>query len=129
MLDSKTGEAITSSEFQISFRGLPDLSKITGLDPYWMEGGERHGILEIPFDPVATSFAVHSSYFPGHWSYVNCDCVKDRRPYPEHWYSIVDILKSGVVAPNRCTRRTAVAMPGEFVFFVREQSFWERMRE
>jgi hypothetical protein len=129
MLDSKTGEPITGSEFQISLHGLPDLSKISGLDPYWMEGGERHGILEIPFEPGAVSVAVHSSYGPGNWSYVNCDCVKERGPYREHWYLIADILKSGIVAPNHCNRRKGIAKPGDFVLFVRPITFWEKMRE
>ena len=128
MLDSKTGEPITSSEFQLSFQALPDLSKIPGLDPYWKEGGERHGILEIPFEPGAASIAVHSRYGPANWSYVNCDCVKDR-PYREHWYIIADILKSGIVASNRCNGRNAIAKPGDFVFFVRPMTFRKKMRE
>jgi len=129
MFDSKTGAPITNSEFRISFQALPDLSKIPGLDPYWMEGGERHGNLAIPLEPTATSIAVHSSYGPANWNYVNCDCVKDRRPYSEHWYLIADILKSGIVAPNRCNKRKAIAKPGEFVFFVRRMTFWEKSHE
>jgi hypothetical protein len=131
MLDNKTGQQITTSEFQISFQTLPDLSKIPGLDHYWMEGGERHGILTIPFEPGTVSIAVHSSYRIGfaNWSYVNCDCVRDRGPYQEHWYSISEILASGIAAPNRCNKRKVIAKPGEFIFFVRPMTFWEKMRE
>jgi hypothetical protein len=129
MLDSKTGQQITTSEFQISFRALPDLSKISDLGPYWKEGGERHGILDIPFEPGTTSIAVHSSYGVANWSYVNCDCVKDRGAYQEHWYSISEILTSGLAAPNRCSKRKVIAKPGEFVFFVRPMTFWEKIRE
>lgn len=106
MLDSKTGEPITSQEFRILFQALPDPSKISGLDSYWMEGGERHGILRIPFEPGAATIAVHSSYGLANWSHINCDFVKDRR---EHWYLITDILNSGIVTPNHCTGRTAIA--------------------
>jgi hypothetical protein len=128
MLDSKTGEPITGSEYAISFNNLPD-SKIAGVDPYWKEGGERNGILDIPFDPSGVSIAVRSSYGPGNWSYVNCDSVKDRGPYSVHWYGIAEILKTGVAAPNGCSKRQAAAKPGEFIFFVRPLTFSEKMRE
>jgi hypothetical protein len=128
MLDSRTGEPITSSEFAISFDNLP-LSKTAGVDPYWKEGGERHGILDIPFDPSGVSIAVRSSYGPGQWSYVNCDSVKNRGPNRVHWYGVAQILNSGITAPNACSKRQAVARPGELVFFVRPMTFWEKMRE
>jgi hypothetical protein len=127
MLDSKTGQPITGSEYVISFNNLPD-SKIAGVDPYWMEGGQRHGILDIPFDPSGVSIAVRSTYGPN-WDYVNCDSAKDRGPYRVHWYGVPEILKSGIAAPNNCSKRHTVAKPGEFVFFVRPLSFWEKMRE
>lgn len=126
MLDSKTGQSITGSEFVISFDKLPDLSKVSRLDPYWKEGGERNGILDMPFEPGAASIAVRSSYGPANWSYVNCDSVKDHAP---HWYPIGQILQSGIAVPNWCNKRKATAKPGEFLFFVRPMTFWEKMRE
>ena len=127
MLDSRTGQPITGSEYEIFFDKLPDLSKVNGLDPYWKEGGRRNGILDIPFEPGAASIAVHSSYGPANWSYVNCDSVKISSPHRVPWYPINQILQSGIAAPNGCNSRKAAAKPGEFVFFVRPMTFWEKM--
>ena len=128
IFDSRTGLPITGSEFMLSFDNLPD-SKIAGLDPYWKEGGERHGILDIPFEPSGVSMAVRSSYGPANWGYVNCDAVKDRGPYPIHWYEVAEILKSGISAPNHCTKRQIKAAPGEFVFYVRPMTLREKMHD
>jgi hypothetical protein len=42
---------------------------------------------------------------------------------------VPDILKSGVVAPNDCSKRTAQAKPGEFVVFVRRINWREQMQQ
>jgi hypothetical protein len=61
------------------------------------------------------------------WCLVNCDSVKDH-PYVAHWYSVADILKSGVVEPNHCNNRKTVAKPGEIVIFIRPPTFWEKFQ-
>lgn len=128
MLDSRTGQPITGAEYVISFEKLPDLSKISGLDPYWKEGGQKNGILDIPFEADDASIVVHSNYGPANWGYVNCDSVKTPALHRAPWYPIKQILQSGIAAPNDCNSRKAVAKPGEFVFFVRPMTFWEKMR-
>lgn len=60
---------------------------------------------------------------------MKCDTVTKFGHYREHWYPVATIFASGIVAPNHCSRQGAIAKPGEFVFFVREQNSWERMRD
>jgi len=43
-------------------------------------------------------------------------------------YRIENIVKSGVVAGNKCGGFRVEAKPGELVFFVRPLTWWERMR-
>ena len=40
-----------------------------------------------------------------------------------------NILTSGVAAPNGCSKQTALAKPGEFVFFVRKQNLREQTQD
>jgi hypothetical protein len=73
--------------------------------------------------------------------YVNCDSVAGKADPADQWYSISEILASGVVASNGCVkpkdaakpkeaaRITAAAKPGEFVFFVRKENVWEEAQE
>jgi hypothetical protein len=61
--------------------------------------------------------------------YVNCDSAKDKDSPVPRWYALSDILASGVAAPNGCSKRTALAQPGEFVFYVRKQNWQEQMKD
>jgi len=61
------------------------------------------------------------------WYLYRCDLTKDTsKPAPV--YSLDQIMRSGVVAANRCNRRTAPTQPGEIALFVRPQSLWEKMK-
>jgi hypothetical protein len=127
MLDSKTGEAITTSEFQI-WIGESASTARTGRNPdQWVKPG-KDGIGSATFKPGAGVISIHAQD-PSSWGYVNCDEVKPFGWRGEQWYSITQIIQSGIAAPNHCSRRAAVAKPGEFIFFVRSQNFWEKMRE
>jgi hypothetical protein len=51
----------------------------------------------------------------------------DTRTYGnEHLYPVSTIVASGLVAKNNCSGRTATAMPGELVLFVRPATWWEK---
>lgn len=41
-------------------------------------------------------------------------------------FSVAAILAAGVDAPNTCSHKTAPAVPGELVLFVRPLRWWER---
>jgi hypothetical protein len=44
----------------------------------------------------------------------------------EHLYSVSTVIVSGLVATNSCSKKTAVAKPGELVIFLRHSTWWER---
>jgi hypothetical protein len=126
MVDSKTGQPITTSEIEVRIRASQTSAQTVGIPPLDVRPN-RDGVGEATFPVAASDIRVYAR--DGMWSYVNCDCVKDRGPDRDHWYSISEILTSGIAAPNRCNKRKAVAKPGEFVFFVRSMTFWEKMWE
>lgn len=127
MLNSKTGRTISTSEFQI-WIGESVADARTGRNPDQWVKPTKDGTGEATFTSDAGVITVHAKD-PSSWGYVNCDAVKPFGWRGEQWYSIAQIVRSGIAAPNHCNRRKAIAKPGEFVFFVREQNLWERMRE
>jgi hypothetical protein len=122
MLDSKTGRPITTSEFQVW------IDHASGTNRRYVRP-DSEGVGQMTLPHTVSVISVHAQYGKAMWGYVNCDSVKDRGPYLDHWYMISDILTSGIVAPNRCSKQKAVGKPGEFIFFVRPMTFWEKMRE
>jgi len=76
--------------------------------------------------PDKTSFlSVQTTYQRSMDFYVKCDAGMEKDTSTLHWYSIADILASGVSAQNECYKGkfaevTHVApKPGQFVFYVR----------
>jgi hypothetical protein len=124
MLDSKTGKPITTSEIELHVGMSQTSAQTAGIPPSYVQT-DKDGVGEVTFPIAASDIGVYAR--DGAWGYVNCDCVKDR-PYHEHRYSISEILASGIVAPNRCNKRKFTAKPGEFIFFVRPMTFWEKFR-
>jgi hypothetical protein len=43
----------------------------------------------------------------------------------DHLYPVSTIVASGLVAKNNCSRRTAIAKPGDLVIFIRPVTWWE----
>ncbi len=128
MLDCKTGQPITTSEFQVWF-GESLASAQIGRSPDSWVRPDKDGVGQMIFPPSAFVFTVHAQYGPAMWGYVNCDRLKYRGPFREHWYSISEALTTGIAAPNFCSRKKITVKPDEFVFFVRPMTFWEKMHE
>ena len=122
MLNSKTGQPITTSEIEVRIRTSSSSAGATGVAPIYVRPKEEKAVFPISVSDIR----VYAR--DGVWGYVNCDSVKDRS-LTEHWYSISEIIASGIAAPNRCNKRTVNAQPGEFVFFVRPMTSWEKFRE
>lgn len=128
MLDSKTGQPITTSEVEVRIRVFQTSGQTKGVPPVYVRPDkEGVGIVNLP--SVASDIRVYASYGTANWSFVNCDSVHDRGPIKEHWYSISQILATGIAAPNHCSKSKITVKPGEFVFFVRPMTFWEKMHE
>ena len=120
MLDSKTGQPIVTSELEVRTKNSLGFIEVKP---------NKNGIGELNMPADVSVIAVHAQDGWGGWFFMNCDANKDRGSSSDHWYSVFEILATGVVAPNSCNRRQAAAKPGEFAFFVRRATFWEKMRE
>jgi hypothetical protein len=128
MLDSKTGQPITTSEIDVRIRVPAISSQTKGVPPVYVRP-DKDGVGMANLPATASDIRVSASYGAANWSFVNCDSLKDRGSVKEHWYAISEILATGIAAPNFCSKRTITVKPGEFVFFVRPMTFWEKMHE
>jgi hypothetical protein len=122
MLDSKTGNPIPPSMFQVTIN-TKDYSHLESFPP------NKEGLGELVVKGDATVISVQALYQPGDRIFVDCDLVKDKIAFQSHWYAIPEIFASGIVAPNSCSKLKAVARPGEFVFFVRPMNWYEKLKE
>lgn len=124
MLDGKTGKPIIPSNF---------LVRIDHLNTIHNESvrinDEGLGTAAVPAS--ATFFSVQATYGESMDYYVNCDAAMQKDVRTIHWYSIADILTTGVNAPNECYKGKYVETthldpkPGVFVFYVRKTSWHE----
>lgn len=128
MVDAKTGHPIATSEFQVWIGSSESSAQTSGISPRWIKPS-KEGIGEIELTASAGVITVHAQYGKAMWSYINCDGLRDRGPYREHWYSISEVLASGKTAPNFCGKQKIIAKPGEFIFFVRPMTAWEKMHQ
>jgi hypothetical protein len=118
MADGRSGKTMIPDNFVIRFNHLNAIRNET-----LTVNDDGTGKLKIPAE--ATYISVQGAYHSNIDLYVNCDAVIDKDISTLHWYSIDDILKTGVTAPNECHKgkfaRSAIpAAPGEFIFYVRE---------
>jgi hypothetical protein len=128
MVDSKTGQPIATSEIEVRIRVPVTSSQTKGIPPVYVRPN-KDGVGTATFPIAASDIRVYASYGKANWSYVNCDSVQDRGSTQEHWYSISEILTTGIAPPNFCSKRKIAVKPGEFVFFVRPMTFREKMHE
>jgi hypothetical protein len=121
-LDSRTGELIATQDY------LVRINHEQTVHADWVTKNEDGtGKLIVP--DGATVLAVQARFDMGMSIFLNCDNAKDRQNPVARWYAVSDILTAGVAAPNGCGKRTAVAKPGEFVFFVHKQSWRQQMKD
>ena len=119
MADGKSGRTITPNNFVIRFNHLNAIRNET-----LTVNDDGTGKLKVPAN--ATHLSVQGSYHNSIDLYVNCDAAMEKDISTLHWYSIDDIMKTGVSAPNEChkgryAKSAAIpAAPGEFIFYVRE---------
>jgi hypothetical protein len=128
MTDWRTGRLIATTDF------LVQINHQQTEHADWVKlNDDGSGKLTLP--PDATLIFIQGKYDSSLSLYVNCDSEKKTKvptfnvPGDQHWYSVDDILKSGIVAHNGCGRGKDdpkfVPKAGEFVFFVRKESWRE----
>jgi hypothetical protein len=121
MMDGKTGHLISTTNFLVWI----DHQKTVHAD--WVQRNpDGTGGLTIPRD--AKLLSIHGTYDKAMETYLNCDSVGDKPTPVERWYEVSQILSSGVVAPNSCSKLKEIAKPGEFVFFVRKVNWREKLK-
>ena len=119
MADGKTGRTLTPNNFVIRFDHLNAIRNET-----LVVGDDGSGRVKVPAN--ATLISVQGTYHNSIDLYVNCDAGMEKDTSTLHWYSIADIVSTGVAAPNECYKgkfaKTAAipSVPGEFIFYVRE---------
>jgi hypothetical protein len=128
MLDSKTGQPITTSEIEVRMRVPVISNQAKGIPPVYVRPN-KDGVGTATFPIAASDIRVYASYGKANWSYVDCDSIQDRGSTQEHWYSISEIVSTGIAPHNFCSKRRIAVKPGEFVFFVRPMTFSEKMHE
>jgi hypothetical protein len=140
MLDGKTGKLIIASNFLVRVDHEPTVHA-----DWVVQNEDGTGKLTLP--KIASLLSIQATYDSSMMIYVNCDTAGEDANPAGLWYSIAEILTSGVAAPNNCVKPAEaaklkvlnklkpvakpapVAKPGEFVFYVRKQNWREHMRE
>jgi len=119
--DGKSGKLIVPSNF---------LLRIDHMETIHNEWVQFHddGSVTITVPDSAKEISLQATYGEGTDFYVNCDAAKQSDKEREIWYPIAIIMRSGVVAPNECSKTEYTAKPGEFVFFVRRRNFLDPER-
>lgn len=140
ILDGKTGKLVETSTF------LVRVDHQQTLHADWVAQNEDGtGTLTLPRN--ATLLAIQGTYDSSEKIYVNCDTAAQKENPVQHWYTISEILATGIIAPNECgkpiftakskpgaknkseAQLAPVAKPGEFVFFVRKRNMREDMQD
>jgi hypothetical protein len=122
VLDSRTGELIATPDY------LVRINHEETIHANWVTKNED-GTGKLTAPENATVLAVQARFDLGMSIFLNCDNAKDGQNPVARWYAVSDILTAGVAAPNGCGKRTAVAKPGEFVFFVHKQSWRQQLKD
>ena len=116
MLDGKTGRPVANEHVNL-YRGS-DSKDLTGNSFIRNFVTDRDGVItttDIDRDTKTVGVAV-SWHRP---------CLKEFR---WQWFSLSEVFSSGLVSENSCKPTVEkVAPPGTLIFFVREETFFEKM--
>jgi hypothetical protein len=124
MLDGKTGKPIVPSNFIVRFDHRNEVHNDSVVI-------DDEGVARALVPAGAKYLSVQGTFNNSMEIYVNCDAAMEKDVSTLHWYSVPDILASGVAMPNECYKgKFAEATrinpkPGMFVFFVRKNNWHE----
>lgn len=126
MFDGKSGQPIEKPDFLVQINHQPTQHAD------WVHQ-TQDGSSQLTVPAEATEIVIHAKYDLSMSIYVNCDTQRNRAIPPgtippDKWYSVSDILTSGVVAHNGCSKKDSDKLapkPGEFVFYVRKMNWRE----
>jgi hypothetical protein len=118
LLDGKTGLPVEASNYMVR------IDRHDTVHNEWVKINDD-GTVTVTLPADAKEIAVKATYELSMATYINCDAAKEKDKERDIWYPISQILQSGLVAPNECSKTNYTAKPGEFVFFVRKRTFLE----
>ena len=119
LLDGKTGMPVKADNF------LVRVDHNDTVHNEWVHIADD-GSVTVDVPGQAKEIAIKATYDSSMETYIDCDAAKESDKERDIWYSIADILKTGKVAPNECSKTSYKAAPGEFIFFVRKRG-WHDM--
>jgi hypothetical protein len=128
VLDGKTGKPLPASGYLVRVD-----HEQTEHANWVVQNDDGTGKLTLPAG--ASLLSIRATYDNSMLTYVNCDATTGNGPPADHWYSVSEILASGIVALNGCRKPSdadrikPAAKPGEFVLMVRKMSTREQWRE
>ncbi|MGB6744865.1 MAG: hypothetical protein WBE38_14560 [Terracidiphilus sp.] len=122
MYDARSGRQLTPSNFLVRFNHQDEIHN----ESLRIDDDSGDGQLTVPAG--SSFFSVEGTFNRSMDVYFNCDAAKESDDRRRHWYSISDILTTGVIAPNECfngkyERPRLAVKPGEFIFYVRERNW------
>ena len=118
VFDGKTGRPITPDNYIVR------VDHLNATHNEWLTIKDD-GTATIAVPDKTSFLSVQTTYHRSMDFYVNCDAGMEKDTSTIHWYSITDILASGVSTSNECYKgkfadATKVApKPGQFIFYVR----------
>jgi hypothetical protein len=124
MLDGKTGQPIVPSNL------LVRVDHLDAIHNEWLKLNDD-GTGQVTVPAGASFLSIQGTYENSVDIYVNCDAGMEKNTSTLHWYSIPEILNSGVATPNECYKgkyadaTKTTAKPGQFILFVRKNNWHE----
>ncbi len=119
VLDGKSGLPAAVSNF------LVRADRHQTIHNEWVHRGED-GTATVTIPTSVQEIAVKTTDSLSIDTYINCEIGRENDRERDVWYSVAEILQSGVVARNECGKTQFKAKPGELLFFVRARTWRER---
>lgn len=123
LLDSQTGQPVAPIPGD---NGISITVNENNANPHLTARVNKDGVWEAHVGPDVEKVQIDTPAGPEGFGYVFCDCSKFH-PATLPSYSVAEILKTGVEASNKCSKRFAQAKLGEIIFFVRRPNWHERL--
>lgn len=112
VVDGRNGRPISGEKLQLWFNSQSGSAMSISTD--------TRGVAKVDAPPGAALLLSANLYV---------DCRYSKRTGPERpSYPVSDILRSGVLAANTCGKLKLSPKPGELIFFVRPEHWWEGMK-
>jgi len=118
--DGKTGLPVTASNY------LVRINHDKTVHNEWVHIADD-GTVTVTLPEDAKEISIKATYNMSMDTYINCDAAKESDKEREIWYSVADILKTGIVAPNECSKTSYKPQPGQFTFFARKRSWHDSL--